>query len=58
MKKKEKAEKKENVVKKEEKKEVLCSIFSGSRCSICGTYIGEVDNFCNGGHEVGQYYKI
>jgi hypothetical protein len=35
---------------------VICCVFSGNRCSICGGQITEGDDVCAAGHIVGQLY--
>jgi hypothetical protein len=34
----------------------VMQVFSTSRCSICGGYISEGDEFCSGGHKIGSIY--
>lgn len=36
---------------------VVCEVFSGCKCSICGRNFAEGDDICSGGgHEIGQRY--
>lgn len=36
---------------------VTCKKF-GNRCNICGRYFAELDDICDGGHQVGIQYLI
>lgn len=39
---------------------VICEVFSGCKCSICGAFFGDsaFDTICANGHEIGQQYSV
>ena len=42
-----------------EKKMVVCQVFSGCKCTICGGFFGDsaFDTVCANGHVIGQQYE-
>jgi len=34
----------------------VCAVFSGNRCTICGSYFADGDSICGCGHEIGASY--
>jgi len=44
--------------KKTNGKLVVCRMFSGARCTICGGYFGEGDETCSHGHTIGETYRL
>ncbi len=39
-----------------EKKIVVCEVFNGCRCTLCGAFFADGDDVCANGHEIGQKY--
>jgi len=44
---------------RQEEDNVTCGVFSGCRCTICGSYFEDsaLDTVCQNGHEIGQTYR-
>jgi len=50
--------KKTAMAQKETTKMVVCQVFSGCRCTICGGFFADGDDICASGHEIGQQYPV